>query len=138
MPTLTKPTMKQKAFAKAYVKNKFNGKKAVLEVYDVKEGNAKGLAHNTLKNPLVQNAIQEELAKAGLSREYLNKTMYDAIEINKGGKPSQAVLAQLLIQAQRIYSYIPKDNKTVVKETRKVFLDKDYNEVKTQLEATVS
>lgn len=131
---------RSKAIAKAYIKHKYNGAKAGLEVFNTtNKDSAKAMMHNALKSPDVKKAIQEELAEAGITKEYLNKMMFTAIEKNiKEGKPSQAVGAQLIIQGQKIYNYLPKDSKTVLKETRRVFLDKDYNEVKTQLEATVS
>lgn len=130
---------KAKAIAKSYIKNKFNGTKTGLDVYNTTNPNsAKRMISKALKLPEVQNAIQQELAEAGLTKEYLNKTMYDAIEINKHGKPSQAVLAQLIIQGQKIYNYLPKDTKTVTKEVRKVYLDKNYQEIKSELEASLS
>lgn len=134
----SKPSFKQKQFAKEYIKNKFNAQKAALQVYDVKPNLAKQLGHNTLKNPMVQNEIQKGLAKAGLTPEYINESMYEAIEINKQGKPSQAVLAQLLTQAQKIYQYIPKDRKEVIREERRVLLSKDFSVLKTELTTSVS
>lgn len=134
------PQGKVKAIAKAYVKNKFNGTKTGLEVYNTTNKNsAKAMMNKALKSPEVQNAIQEELAEAGITKEYINKMMYKAINKNiEEGKPSQAVGAQLIIQAQKIYNYLPKSKEEKIRETRKVFLDKNYNVVKQELEASIS
>lgn len=134
------PEGKVKAIAKAYVKNKFNGAKTGLEIYNTTNRNsAKRMMSKALKSPVVQNAIQEELAQVGITREYLNKQMYKAIERNiEYGKPSQAVGAQLIIQGQKIYNYLPKDKETTRKETRKIYLDKDYKILKQELEESIS
>lgn len=128
---------KVQAIAKSYVKNGFNGAATGMEVYNTtKRQNAKSMINKALKNPQVQNAIQQELDKAGITREYLNQKFKQAIDINIEGKPSQAVLAQLLIQGQKIYNYLPKENKTVIKETRRVLLSKDYDILKQELTQT--
>lgn len=134
------PQGKVKAIAKAYIKNKFNGAATGMEVYNTTNRNsAKRMMSKALKSPEVKNAIQEELAAVGITREYINKQMYKAIDKNiELGKPSQAVGAQLLIQAQKIYNYLPKDQATKVRETRKVFLDKDFNTVKEELTQSIS
>lgn len=134
------PQGKVKAIAKAYIKNKFNGAATGMEVYNTTNRNsAKRMMSKALKSPEVKNAIQEELAAVGITREYINKQMYKAIDKNiEFGKPSQAVGAQLLIQAQKIYNYLPKDQATKVRETRKVFLDKDFNTVKEELTQSIS
>ena len=134
------PQGKVKAIAKAYIKNKFNGAATGMEVYNTTNRNsAKRMISKALKSPEVKNAIQEELAAVGITREYINKQMYKAIDKNiELGKPSQAVGAQLLIQAQKIYNYLPKDQATKVRETRKVFLDKDFNTVKEELTQSIS
>ena len=100
------PQGKVKAIAKAYIKNKFNGAATGMEVYNTTNRNsAKRMISKALKSPEVKNAIQEELAAVGITREYINKQMYKAIDKNiELGKPSQAVGAQLLIQAQKIYN----------------------------------
>jgi len=134
------PQGKVKAIAKAYIKNKFNGAATGMEVYNTTNRNsAKRMISKALKSPEVKNAIQEELAAVGITREYINKQMYKAIDKNiELGKPSQAVGAQLLIQAQKIYNYLPKDQATKVRDTRKVFLDKDFNTVKEELTQSIS
>ena len=134
------PQGKVKAIAKAYIKNKFNGAATGMEVYNTTNRNsAKRMMSKALKSPEIKNAIQEELAAVGITREYINKQMYKAIDKNiELGKPSQAVGAQLLIQAQKIYNYLPKDQATKVRETRKVFLDKDFNTVKEELTQSIS
>lgn len=131
---------RSKAIAKAYIKAKFNGAEAGIEVFNTKKRkNASVMMRKALQSPDVKNAIQEELAQAGLTKDYINKMMFKSIEKNiEFGKPSQAVGAQLLIQAQKIYNYLPKDQATKVRETRKVFLDKDFNTVKEELTQSIS
>lgn len=131
---------RSKAIAKAYVKSKFNGAKAGLEVFNTtNRDSAKTMMHKVLKVPQVQNDIQEELSKSGLTREFINKNLYKGINHNLTyGKASQAVGADLLKTVMKVYNYLPKDSKTVTKEVRKVFLDKNYQEVKQELEASIT
>lgn len=127
--------LRAKAIAKAYIESDFNGAEAGLKVFNTtKRKHASTMMKKALKSPSVQNAIQEGLVKAGIDQEYINVKFKQAIDNNLTyGKPSQAVGAQLLIQAQKIYNYLPKDNKEVMKQERKIILDKDYNVVKEEL-----
>lgn len=59
-----KRRIKLKQFAKAYVKHKLNGTKAVLSVYDMKQTSAGTEANRLLKNPIVQEDIKYYLARA--------------------------------------------------------------------------
>ena len=128
-----------KAIAKAYIESGYNGAESGLKVFNTtKRKNASVMMRKALQTKNVQNEIQAQLAKAGIDEEFINTTMYQAIETNKLGKPSQAVLAQLLIQAQKIYNYLPKDNKVIIKQERKILLDKDYKIVKTNLSESVT
>ena len=133
-----KPTPKQKQFVKEYIKNKFNGSKAALQVYDVKnKDSAKEIAHQNLQKEVVQNEVQRQLAQSGITLEYVNSTMYDAMEFNKQGKASQAVLADYVKHAHKLYNALPKDKKVVVKEERRVLLSKDLEVLKGELTTTV-
>lgn len=129
-----------KAIAKAYINAKFNGAEAGLKVFNTKKRkNASVMMRKALGVKEVQNEIQAELAKEGIDRGFINKYFKKGIEYNiDNGKPSQAVGAQLLIQAQKIYNYLPKDKGTVKKETRRVLLDKDFNIVKDELSVSIT
>lgn len=132
--------LRSKAIAKAYVKAKFNGAAAGMEVFNTtKRTSAKSMMTKALKVPQVQNDIQEELSKAGMDKEFINKALHKGITHNLTyGKASQAVGADLLKQVMKVYNYLPKDSKTVVTEKRKVLLGKDYNTIKEELTQSVS
>lgn len=135
----TKPTPKQKAFAKAYIKNKFNARKTALEVYDTTEKQAHNLGHQVVNKPIVQKTIQEELAKAGITLDYINESMYKSIEHNlRYGKASQAVASDLIKHAHKLYNAVPSKGQTTIKEERKILVDKDFNVLKEELTKTVS
>ena len=53
-----KPTPKQRMFAKAYIKNKFNATKSALEIYDTTTKQAHNLGHQVVNKPIVQKTIQ--------------------------------------------------------------------------------
>lgn len=132
--------IRSKAIARAYVKAKFNGAEAGMQVFNTtKRKNAAVMMRKAMQSPQVKESIQEELAKAGLDKEYINKKLYKSIEHNlQYGKASQAVGADLLKTAMKIYNYLPDKTTRVIKEERKVLLDKDYNVLKSELEATVT
>ena len=129
----TKPTPKQKLYARALIKHKFNGAKAVQEVYDVKPQNAKTLAYQNNQKPVVQKEIRQVLNDAGLSLDYLSSVTKDAIEYNKDGKPSQAVLADLVKHSYKLHNALPSNTKMSIKQEYKVLLDKDYNTIRQEL-----
>lgn len=129
-----------KAIAKAYIEKKFNGAEAGLQIFNThSRKNASTMMKNALQSPKVQSSIQEELAKEGIDHEFINKYFKKGIENNlENGKPSQAVGAQLLMQAQKIYNYLPKDSKTVLKQEYKVLVTKDFNVLKEELTSTLA
>ena len=128
-----KPTPKQRLFAKAYIKNKFNATKSALEIYDTTYKGAKRIGNNNLKIPIVIKTIQEELASEGITMEYTNKILKNALEVNQDGKPSQAVLADLIKHIHKVYYNQPSGNRITVKQEYKVLLDKDYNTIRREL-----
>lgn len=132
----TKPTLKQKAYARALVKHKFNGAKAVQEVYNTTK-RGKEIAYQNNKKPAVQEEIKKVLNEVGLSIEYIAQEMKGAIEYNKGGKPSQSVLADLLKQGIKLHQST-LGNKGTIKQERKILLDKDYNILKEELTTTLT
>lgn len=133
------PTLKQRKFAKEYVKNGGNASKAALEVYDTKKSDSHVIGYQNLQKPVVQKTIQDLLNKSGLKLEDLTEITTKAIKHNlQYGKASQAVGADLLKFTYKLHNAIPDKVTRVVKEERKVLLDKDFNEVKTQLEATIT
>ena len=128
------------SIAKAYIKSKFNGAEAGMQIFNTKKRkNASVMMRKTLQSPYVQGAIQEELAKTGIDHKFINKHFKLGIENNlKYGKHSQAVGAQLLIQAQKIYNYLPKSKESLVKEERKITLDKNFTVIKEELTQSVT
>jgi len=135
----TTPTLKQRKFAKKYIENGGNASKAVLEVYNVKTTDAKTIGYQNLQKPIVQKTIQELLNKNGLKLEDLTEFTTKAIKHNLTyGKASQAVGADLLKFTYKLHNAIPDKTHRTVKEVKKVFLDKDFNEVKTELEASIT
>lgn len=139
MPKGDKPTFKQIKFAKAYIKNQGNASKSALEVYDVKRKDAKTVGYDTLHKPIVQKTIQELLNKNGLKLDDIIAQTTKSIKHNLTyGKASQAVGADLLKFTYKLHNAIPSSKNVTTKEVKKVFLDKDFNEVKTELEASIT
>lgn len=130
------PTLKQKLFAKAYVKYKGNASKAALEVYDTSKKNAKNTGYITLQKPVVQREIKEQLTEAGLGIEDLNKYTKDAIDSNlKEGKPSQAVAASLIALSYKLHNVMPASKKLNLNLSLKdQVVGKDFDEIKKLLE----
>lgn len=139
MPKGDKPTLKQRKFAKKYIENGGNASKAIMEVYDVKQQNAKTLGYQNLQKPIVQKTIQELLNKNGLNLEDITGMTTKMITHNmKYGKASQAVASDLLKFTYKLHNAIPDKAHRVVKEERKILVDKDFNVLKEELTQSVS
>lgn len=133
------PTLKQRKFAKEYVKNGGNASKAVMEVYNTKKKNAHLIGYQNMKKPVVQKTIQELLNKNGLRLEDLTEITTKAIKHNlQYGKASQAVGADLLKFTYKLHNAIPDKVNHTIKEERKVLVDKDFNTIKEELTQSVS
>lgn len=129
------PTLKQKLFAKAYVKHRGNGAKAALEVYDTNKRDARNVAHITLKKAIVQKEIKQQLEEAGLGVEDLNKYTLKLIDKNLDGKPSQAVAASMVQLAYKLHNIMPASKKMNVNlNLNDQVGGKDFDEVKKMLE----
>lgn len=130
------PTLKQKLFAKAYVKNKGNGAKAARESYNVSQRNSHNLAFQVLQKPVVQKEISQQLTEAGLGIEDLNNYTKQSIDHNlKFGKASQAVAASLIALSYKMHNAMPASKKLTMNLSLKdQVVNKDFDEVKKLLE----
>jgi phage terminase small subunit len=68
-----KLTIKQREFIKEYIKNKGNGSKAIRKAYpNIKTDNARMvMSSRLLRNDKVVSAVDKELEKAGLSKDWI-------------------------------------------------------------------
>ena len=83
---MNKLTEKEKKLVKAYVKNGGNGTKAVLEAYDTKSPKrASTLACDKLKKPKIQNAIEKELKRQGITLESAISPIAKGLKAKKRG-----------------------------------------------------
>lgn len=61
-------TLKQRRFVKQYIKNKGNGTKAALEVYDTKNAHvAQSIATENLSKPVIKETIEDAMKKEGIT-----------------------------------------------------------------------
>ena len=68
----TKPTFKQKQFAKVYVATKGNGVKSALQTYNPKNyTTANAISTENLQKPLVQEEIRKVLEEKGLTIDHI-------------------------------------------------------------------
>ena len=80
-----KPTIKQKTFAKEYIRNKGNGRQAIKIAYpNIKTDNARDvMASKLVRNNKVNSMIDKELEKEGLSKDFVvteTKKVLDSCE----------------------------------------------------------
>lgn len=101
------PTFKQKLFAQEYVKNKGNGTKSALAVYDTTYTGAKEISRQNIKKPVIKEEIENILHKKGLTIDRLVDWSKDSIENNLSGKPSQAVASDMLKFLFKLYNVVP-------------------------------
>lgn len=125
-----------KKFAKAYIENGGQVNKAVFEAYPVKDKkNANTLGHALLEKPMVQEEIQRLLNKSGITLDYLNDNVKQAIELNlEQGKPQMGVAADLLKFMYKLHNVIPANKSMNLNYSRKEIINKPYAELKEDLE----
>ena len=77
----TKPTMKQKNFAKAYVLNQGNGTQSAKQVYDVtNDSTAQAMASENLSKPIVKREIAKQLNLQGVNESSISSVLMKYIE----------------------------------------------------------
>lgn len=128
---------RRKIFARKYVEKNFNGTQAVLDSpYNVgSKASAKQIASQNLRDPLVQKEIKAVMQEKGMSEDWLIDKMKGAIEYNLDeGKPNQAVGANLLDKALKIYNAYPATKNMSMRISLKEQLpDKNFDEIKSML-----
>ncbi len=101
-------TLKQKRFAREYVRNGGNASKAALKVYEVMPKFAKNQGASVLKSPNVQKEIKDILNANGLSLDDLTQKAVDVV--NKGleeGTPSFSSASDMLKFLFKIHDVVP-------------------------------
>jgi hypothetical protein len=101
------PTLKQKRFAIEYIKSKGNGAAAARKSYDVKPQYAHQLARMNLNKPVVQQEIQEQLHRSGLTLELLHGELLHAVRAGRDVKATQKDANQMIQFAYRLYNALP-------------------------------
>lgn len=133
-------TIKQQLFAKEYVKNKGNGTKAALAVYDTDDDvTAATIASENIRKPQLRKYIDQQLEAAGLSDTYAFQTMQRAIDAGVGEKATNADAIRGLVELFKLKGYYPNKKKTVEKKSLTFNLSaKDDSEVSEQFDALMS
>lgn len=78
-----KLTIKQAKFTKEYLKTG-NGVQAIKKAYGIKDSNTAGvMAHENLRKPNIQEAVQDAAAKLGINPEYVLGGIKEVFDFNK-------------------------------------------------------
>lgn len=81
---MKKIELKAKAFAKSYIRNKFNGTAAVKELYNPNNDHtARSIAAENLTKPIFQKAIIETMEEMGFNDEMVSKIHKRNLQQNK-------------------------------------------------------
>ena len=76
-----KPTLKQKAFVKEYVKNGGNGTQAALKVYDTDDyKTAQNISSENLSKPIVMEELIKTARRLGVTEEKIVSPVVDALD----------------------------------------------------------
>lgn len=112
-PTTEKLKLKAKVYAKTYIKNKFNGTKTALELYDTTDRNvAHAIASENLHKPVFRNAIVEEMEKQGIDDEFINRIIKRNTEQDKNYSASNQAI-DIALKVQGKYAPERKETKTI-------------------------
>jgi hypothetical protein len=135
MPRLNRPSLKNKKFIKSFIDNGGNATKAVLDAYPVKSAKvATVMGHDLLEKPYIQEEISKALIRQGITIDWLNDNVRDAISDNlSNGKPSQAVGADLLKFMYKLHNVIPASKSLNMSYSKKEIINKSYTEIKEDL-----
>ncbi len=113
--TLSKYTNVDKryeAFVREYINNGFNGTKAYMEVYKVKETSARSSSSQLLANINIKKELSKQLSEIGLD-EYISREMViNNIETLLTTTPNDNVRARL-IELQAKISGLLKEDTTI-------------------------
>ena len=127
------PTFKQKRFAQEYVRNGGNGVKAAQKVYNSHSyDGAKAIAVQNMDKPMVQNEIEKNLVKAGLSSETLGSKLATVIDTGLGVKATNKDALAGIITAYKLLNAFPEkiSKRLTVAVSRKELIRKDITELK--------
>jgi phage terminase small subunit len=87
-------SLKQRKFAKAYIKNGGNATQAALESYDTTDYfTSAAIGQENLKKPLIKQAIETALIELDLSPKKVLKTFVNIIDKHTDENPNAAVRA---------------------------------------------
>ena len=106
-------TEKQKEFARQVARNGGNGTKAALEAYDVNSIEAASvIATRNMKNPKVQNELEKELARQGITLDKSLKPISKGLVATKkdeNGETVDDLDTQLKASDRALKLLLPKD-----------------------------
>ena len=134
----TKPTMKQKQFATAYILNQGNGLQAVKKVYNAKsDSTAQTMASENLTKPLVKREIERQLRSTGIDEASISKALMlylskavspevlDRVGPEHGLKTIRMASEMMdLFPASKIHKLTYEVKTTLLKETPKQLKDR--------------
>ena len=94
-----KLTRKQKAFAKELIQNpKISNTEAAMRTYDTTKGTARLIAHNNMKNPLVQAYLEEHSQTA---QDAMMEILDNSRKFAKGGDKVGADYANVAVNVAK-------------------------------------
>ena len=94
-----KMTRKQKAFAKKLVENpRMNGTEAAMQTYETTRGTAAVIAHNNMKNPLVQAYLEEH---SDIAQDAMLEILSNSRKFAKGGDKVGADYANVAVNVAK-------------------------------------
>lgn len=103
------PTIKQKMFAQAIIRNKGNATKSAMEVYDVKSRrNAKIIGVTNMQKEVVKEEIQEIMKQQGMTPGYILQKMDQSLNQSIGVKAKNADAVKLLDMMLKLSDAYPK------------------------------
>ncbi len=113
-------TLKQKKFARQYVKNGGNAAKAALEVYDANYDTAQTIGSVNLDKPVIIQEINRLLDKEGLNDDqWLGQNIRTAIDSGIGVKATNKDAIQMINMLLKVKNSYPSNRSTSVKLTLK-------------------
>jgi len=120
---IKKPTLKQKAFVRELIDNKFNGTEAASRTYNVKNRNtANAIASENLAKPVIQKELHDLMEKQGLTKSFVLENMREAIKSGVGRDSRNSDALRGLDMVAKIYGMYPSQKKTIEKREISVHL----------------
>lgn len=131
-------SLKQKNFAKEYVKNNGNATEAVVKSYNIiKRGTAQSVGTENLSKPVIKEEIADILNSESLSKRDISKSIKANMTIGQGVKATASDSLRAAELLLKLHGAFPSSKSTHLNiDITERYKDNTYHEILDELKTT--